>query len=137
MSFLVYPAVSGTRRDFAGSSVGSLRGKDFLSCGLKLSTERYFKCAPLPFPSADPVLGRKRFKPELRNLRDFNQALTLKNKRTALEWHRLKWMAGMRKSSFIKDALQALRSRWQWDRPASGNCLSEERRPRQRRATGV
>lgn len=39
----------------------------------------------------------------------------------ALGWHLLKFMVDMQKSSFIKDALEALRSRWQWDIPASGN----------------
>lgn len=45
----------------------------------------------------------------------------MKNKHMAVGWHLLKFMVDMQKSSFIRDALEALRSRWQWDRPASGS----------------
>lgn len=57
----------------------------------------------------------------LKNLKNSNQVLTLRNKHMAVGWHLLKFMVDMQKGSFIKDALEALRSRWQWDRPASGS----------------
>lgn len=66
-----------------------------------------------------PTLYQKgSIKKESADLKQFNQGLTLKNKHTALGWHLLKFMGDMQKSSFIRDALEALGSRQQRVCPA-------------------
>lgn len=137
MSFLVYPPVSGTRRVSAGSSVGSPRGKISFCVGWSC-LQNYIFSAHLSNFHMLTLYQRGNVYKESANLKNFNQALTLKNKHMAFGWHLLKFMVDMQKSPFIEDALEALGSRQGWDSPARVRnwCLGEESRPRQRRSHG-
>lgn len=51
-------------------------------------------------------IRKETLKTDLKNLKNFHQGLTLKNKHMAVGWHRLEFMVATQKSSFIKDALE-------------------------------
>jgi len=137
MSFPAYPPVSETRWVCAGSRAWVLREESspFVWAGAVVGIT-FLVCA-YPISTCWPCIRRETLKTHLKNLKSFNQVLTLKNKHMALGWHLLKFMVAMQKSSFVRDALEASRSGWRWDRPPGHGAWARSADPGRGGAAGI